>query len=110
MWVSWFFFTLPLLHPALHSFPTRRSSDLGRTARIPSGVRPSIRFASSPIPLRSEEHTSELQSHSDVVCRLRLEKKESSTFMFCVTIDVLPRTQGNIDDDRFLVRSKFTAS
>src|SRR5260221_5275798 len=26
--------------------------------------------------LRSEEHTSELQSHSDLVCRLLLEKKE----------------------------------
>src|SRR5438132_7196848 len=26
-------------------------------------------------PLRSEEHTSELQSHSDLVCRLLLEKK-----------------------------------
>src|SRR5438034_1574090 len=28
---------------------------------------------------RSEEHTSELQSHSDLVCRLLLEKKKSST-------------------------------
>src|SRR5260221_7155651 len=27
---------------------------------------------------RSEEHTSELQSHSDLVCRLLLEKKKSS--------------------------------
>src|SRR5438034_3369646 len=26
-------------------------------------------------PARSEEHTSELQSHSDLVCRLLLEKK-----------------------------------
>src|SRR5437588_7236869 len=26
-------------------------------------------------PLRSEEHTSELQSHSDLVCRLPLKKK-----------------------------------
>src|SRR5260221_6670683 len=26
-------------------------------------------------PMRSEEHTSELQSHSDLVCRLLLEKK-----------------------------------
>src|SRR5438034_3766339 len=26
-------------------------------------------------PSRSEEHTSELQSHSDLVCRLLLEKK-----------------------------------
>src|SRR5438034_4117120 len=32
-----------------------------------------------PLPqqIRSEEHTSELQSHSDLVCRLLLEKKKS---------------------------------
>src|SRR5437773_5737145 len=29
----------------------------------------------SPIESRSEEHTSELQSHHDLVCRLLLEKK-----------------------------------
>src|SRR5438132_6571205 len=29
-----------------------------------------------PPPERSEEHTSELQSHSDLVCRLLLEKKK----------------------------------
>src|SRR2546428_8643066 len=29
----------------------------------------------TPIPPRSEEHTSELQSRSDLVCRLLLEKK-----------------------------------
>src|SRR5436190_14589509 len=28
--------------------------------------------------LRSEEHTSELQSHSDLVCRLLLEKKNNT--------------------------------
>src|SRR5438034_11317860 len=28
--------------------------------------------------LRSEEHTSELQSHSDLVCRLLLEKKKAA--------------------------------
>src|SRR5438034_7746303 len=32
--------------------------------------------ASPPARLRSEEHTSELQSHSDLVCRLLLEKKK----------------------------------
>src|SRR5436190_12627913 len=33
--------------------------------------------SSRPSPLtRSEEHTSELQSHSDLVCRLLLEKKK----------------------------------
>src|SRR5260221_9647753 len=28
------------------------------------------------VAVRSEEHTSELQSHSDIVCRLLLEKKK----------------------------------
>src|SRR5438034_5777712 len=31
------------------------------------------------IDARSEEHTSELQSHSDLVCRLLLEKKKKKT-------------------------------
>src|SRR5260221_6238892 len=29
---------------------------------------------------RSEEHTSELQSHSDLVCRLLLEKKKKNSY------------------------------
>src|SRR5215211_9415949 len=33
-------------------------------------------FVDSRGPNRSEEHTSELQSHSDLVCRLLLEKKK----------------------------------
>src|SRR5438034_5241657 len=41
-------------------------------ARSPAGVRTAwLR--------RSEEHTSELQSHSDLVCRLLLEKKKCTT-------------------------------
>src|SRR5438034_3462962 len=44
-----------------------------RTARrLLSSVRDSL--TSSDV--RSEEHTSELQSHSDLVCRLLLEKKK----------------------------------
>src|SRR5260221_3107695 len=35
--------------------------------------------------LRSEEHTSELQSHSDLVCRLLLEKKKNATTSSSVT-------------------------
>src|SRR5438132_10812023 len=31
------------------------------------------------VRLRSEEHTSELQSHSDLVCRLLLEKKKPNS-------------------------------
>src|SRR5438132_9133694 len=33
------------------------------------------------MPMRSEEHTSELQSHSDLVCRLLLEKKKKDLYV-----------------------------
>src|SRR2546430_9224044 len=33
-------------------------------------------FLDEPRPARSEEHTSELQSQSNIVCRLLLEKKK----------------------------------
>src|SRR5438034_3385920 len=36
---------------------------------------------------RSEEHTSELQSHSDLVCRLLLEKKKKKERKKCKSID-----------------------
>src|SRR5437867_11769191 len=68
-----------------HSFPTRRSSDLSSTAasssrwRSPSSMPSSRRWSdsrpSSAPSSRSEEHTSELQSPYDLVCRLLLEKK-----------------------------------
>src|SRR5206468_12783059 len=35
-----------------------------------------IRRPNRPLIIRSEEHTSELQSRSDLVCRLLLEKKK----------------------------------
>src|SRR2546428_8500521 len=38
---------------------------------------PAGRTRHSPGPDRSEEHTSELQSRSDLVCRLLLEKKNA---------------------------------
>src|SRR2546427_7391150 len=37
------------------------------------------RLERSGIPFRSEEHTSELQSQSNLVCRLLLEKKKKIT-------------------------------
>src|SRR2546430_8258302 len=35
------------------------------------------------LDLRSEEHTSELQSQSNLVCRLLLEKKKKTTIATC---------------------------
>src|SRR5438105_10926297 len=37
--------------------------------------------AENKSPIRSEEHTSELQSRVDLVCRLLLEKKKTSTWI-----------------------------
>src|SRR5207247_10757738 len=88
-----------LPHLLLHSFPTRRSSDLSPSASAPcatpspgattswttssDGSSPGCRSSwvggrwSRPNPFpRSEEHTSELQSRVDLVCRLLLEKKK----------------------------------
>src|SRR5438132_10657489 len=49
----------------------------GPSSNRPARARPARRW---PGPTkgwrRSEEHTSELQSHSDLVCRLLLEKKK----------------------------------
>src|SRR2546426_7823604 len=39
-----------------------------------------IRFAAMVSPLRSEEHTSELQSPCNLVCRLLLEKKKKKIY------------------------------
>src|SRR5690625_5422366 len=68
-----------------HSFPTRRSSDLSsppscRCSAAPSpSPRPGwSRHDPAPLPRRSEEHTSELQSRGHLVCRLMLEKKNSN--------------------------------
>src|SRR5438034_10512118 len=78
-------------HLLLHSFPTRRSSDLARLGRMMDkmpNIYPEVAavlydIGRQPraahdffIKYRSEEHTSELQSHSDLVCRLLLEKKK----------------------------------
>src|SRR5260221_7861089 len=45
--------------------------------RPPSSHRP-YRLKATVRGSRSEEHTSELQSHSDLVCRLLLEKKKKT--------------------------------
>src|SRR5207302_9447296 len=85
--------------PALHPFPTRRSSDLGPIAKLRGRVPLSrwlyiahvsvgalacgviashvgSQMRSHRRRARSEEHTSELQSRENLVCRLLLEKKK----------------------------------
>src|SRR5439155_25549120 len=98
-----FFFSRYGHHPHLHSFPTRRSSDLPLGLKEGSALfrfgfdpeelrvgskkersldrgerrqRAALDFVSSELRERSEEHTSELQSRGHLVCRLLLEKKK----------------------------------
>src|SRR5438034_7593819 len=65
----------------LFPYTTLFRSRARRPARTRSDRRPPARdsgtSAAAP-PSRSEEHTSELQSHSDLVCRLLLEKKKKT--------------------------------
>src|SRR5204862_2675155 len=92
----------------LHSFPTRRSSDLKESnlrpdrpasvamkrathletrgvcpvagsPRISSDRRLARQISPRSRTNRSEEHTSELQSRRDLVCRLLLEKKKTKS-------------------------------
>src|SRR5438034_7100868 len=55
--------------------PLRPGHELRLGEESQSGAEPTRRAAPRQRRKRSEEHTSELQSHSDLVCRLLLEKK-----------------------------------
>src|SRR5688500_19482707 len=106
-----FIFLCAHVPPLLHPFPTRRSSDLdpprdiqrlrafvrrrdaARPATPDADLQRALYWQELP-PLkrrgatRSEEHTSELQSPCNLVCRLLLEKKNPS--LLC-THDAHPR-------------------
>src|SRR5947209_9883364 len=86
-----FFFYSSDDHRDLHSFPTRRSSDLGNVSNgngltqlrlivpIINARQDITSFEINRLRLRrSEEHTSELQSRQYLVCRLLLEKKKNN--------------------------------
>src|SRR5947207_14131556 len=63
------------LFPYTTLFRSRPSGGNRRTANRPASPA-GAPAGSAPAAARSEEHTSELQSHSDLVCRLLLEKKK----------------------------------
>src|SRR5688572_31870662 len=98
----YFFFYCHVDHRDLLSFPTRRSSDLQRVLirdqplcktqavwRVFASDRGGckecgqdrLHLLAGLVVLRSEEHTSELQSQSNLVCRLLLEKKNQFSYV-----------------------------
>src|SRR2546428_1841112 len=76
------------LFPYTTLFRSQRSVTPGRRFRSALGPtsadgihrtgQKAIAGAAAQLPRRSEEHTSELQSRSDLVCRLLLEKKKQN--------------------------------
>src|SRR5262249_61644882 len=92
-----FSFNASAPHPLLPSFPTRRSSDLlpgtapftaSTLSSVSTSITTRLRTVTWSCPMwppmripgrRSEEHTSELQSLTNLVCRLLLEKKMQRT-------------------------------
>src|SRR5699024_12081146 len=100
-----FFCASSVDHRVLHSFPTRRSSDLFEVFYLKGGMKAWSEHM-EPVKvgdlnnggelyqfvqiahfhrLRSEEHTSELQSRFDLVCRLLLEKKNELRTTYVAT-------------------------
>src|SRR5438094_5415885 len=65
------------LHDALPISPGCRYADrCARVLEVCRRERPVLRAAGASHEVRSEEHTSELQSPYELVCRLLLEKKK----------------------------------
>src|SRR5260221_3956441 len=75
-----FFFFLMIRRPprsTLFPYTTLFRSPCSPDPSAPGAAPRTSRAPASPAAPRSEEHTSELQSHSDLVCRLLLEKKKN---------------------------------
>src|SRR5699024_11521178 len=53
------------------------SRGLAGSATVAAATRERVQRAATELGYRSEEHTSELQSRFDLVCRLLLEKKKT---------------------------------
>src|SRR5436190_4759808 len=76
------------LFPYTTLFRSVSSCVMGRCGPRVGPASIATRKLQRPDQARSEEHTSELQSHSDLVCRLLLEKKK---YLLTVMI-ILPTT------------------
>src|SRR5262249_59913912 len=70
---------IPQAPPAAYAAPlaVQHSAAPADASAAPSN--PELRVTPMPRPRRSEEHTSELQSLTNLVCRLLLEKKKAPT-------------------------------
>src|SRR5437868_8704078 len=87
------------LHDALPIWTKRgsaRREDRRPAARGPCELRVPRRRTRGPHARRSEEHTSELQSRFDLVCRLLLEKKKKRIVTTELKRYVTPKHRVNV--------------
>src|SRR2546429_7077283 len=77
---------LPISNSSRRRSPSRRTC-AGRRSRGPRRLRRSESGGTAYFPkrVRSEEHTSELQSRLHLVCRLLLEKKKKIRTLYMLT-------------------------
>src|SRR6516165_730912 len=72
-----------------------------------TGASPSVGSSSNssraPVRRRSEEHTSELQSQSNLVCRLLLEKKTKQGLLGAISLGHAARHTGRKGFRRFRI-------
>src|SRR5260370_6137114 len=85
------------LFPYTTLFRSLATTSLRTVCHVTSaGVDTSAPMSNSPFaskaPARSEEHTSELQSHLNLVCRLLLEKKNKQPGCVGELVDARPHT------------------
>src|SRR5438105_12841259 len=97
------FTAMPPASAAGH-LPAQRIDAAGRThvdqravlaLALPLMANSAVQIVLNLTDMRSEEHTSELQSRVDLVCRLLLEKKKKTTMrtITMMTIASTPRSQ-----------------
>src|SRR5688572_31670420 len=97
--ILFFFFFLMIRRPPRSTlFPyTTLFRSYATPLQVPEHQRPAF-LVSTVVECRSEEHTSELQSQSNLVCRLLLEKKKNneveSTLTSLQQLDKLNRRAG----------------
>src|SRR5260370_3358751 len=96
-----FFFFLMIRRPprsTLFPYTTLFRSVLEHAGKFRQGMGLRTNFEAHDLGgrriIRSEEHTSELQSHLNLVCRLLLEKKNTSN-LFKLTV-AMPRSELSI--------------
>src|SRR5437773_5593329 len=71
----------PVVARAMKARFSRPAARISRPMALARAMSEPTSIPSHPSAHRSEEHTSELQSHHDLVCRLLLEKKKHKTIL-----------------------------